>query len=141
MAGTQAIVALDIGERRIGVAVANTAARLAAPLTTVEHNSRVMEELVRILQRQQAIAVVVGLPRGLSGQHTAQTTAVEAFVLQLRQYIDLPIYWQDEALTSKQAEVELQSRHKPFTKADIDALAANYILEDFLKEHFKEPET
>ncbi|HEV2402571.1 MAG TPA: Holliday junction resolvase RuvX [Candidatus Saccharimonadales bacterium] len=133
------MVALDIGDRRIGVAVASRVARLAAPLITVANDEQVMKRLGQILQQHHASAVVVGLPRGLDGQHTAQTTAVETFVTALRAHVDLPIYWQDEALSSKRAEAELNGRRAAYRKEDIDSLAASYILEDFLHDHFREP--
>lgn len=133
---TATILALDVGERRIGVAVAGQAARLASPLTTVLHMDDVFDTLLRLVQEQHAAALVIGLPRGMAGQRTKQTEVIEAFVLNLRQYVDLPIYWQDEALTSRHAEEELEQRGRPYDKGDVDALAACYILEDFLKDHF-----
>jgi putative Holliday junction resolvase len=68
----------------------------------------------------------------LSGQETDQTAAVRSFAAQLKATLQVPLYWQDEALTSKQANVELEAKGKPFAKGDVDALAACYILQDFL---------
>jgi RNase H-fold protein (predicted Holliday junction resolvase) len=53
----------------------------------------------------------------------------------LGQKLPLPISWQDEAVTSVRAEEELRARGKPYVREDIDALAATYILEDYLHEH------
>jgi putative Holliday junction resolvase len=78
------------------------------------------------------------LPRGLDGQETTQTKIVEAFIYQLKSKIDLPIHIQDEAVTSKQAEAELQARGQGYNKEDIDALAATYILQDWLSGQAKE---
>ena len=128
-------VALDVGERRIGVALASQATRLASPLTTVIHDEKVYEAIEKLAVDHHAVALVVGMPRGMDGQKTRQTEVVEAFILQLRQRIDLPIYWQDEALTSKKAEEELEARGKPYAKGEVDALAACYILEDFLEDN------
>ena len=75
---------------------------------------------------------MVGLPRGLDGQRTAQTEEVEAFARGLGERFGLPVHMQDEAVTSKQAEAELEARGKPYGKGDIDALAATYILQDWL---------
>lgn len=132
------VVALDIGLRRIGVALASVAAGFPGPLTTVQHDDKIMHTLCNLLDEHEAVALVVGLPRGLDGQDTAQTRAVEAFVAELKKHTDIPLYWQDEALTSRKAEEELDGRGKPYGKGDIDALAATYILEDFLREHPKE---
>jgi putative Holliday junction resolvase len=129
------ILALDVGGRRIGVATANVIARIAHPLMVVENNEDTIDTLCRLADEEGAIGLVVGLPRNLSGQETEQTKTVQAFVDVLQQHIRIPVYWQDEAVTSKQAEAELIQRGKPYVKGDIDALAATYILEDFLKEH------
>jgi len=129
------ILALDVGGRRIGVASANVVARMAHPLTTVENNADILPVLQKILKEERAVGLVVGLPRSLNGEDTDQTRTIRTFVIALKEAIALPMYWQDEAVTSKKAEEELQGRGKPFAKGDIDALAATYILEDFLQEH------
>ena len=91
--------------------------------------------LFRSCHEEHVVQLVIGLPRGLAGQHTQQTRDVETFGQQIGQALHLPVAWQDEALTSVQAEQELHDRGKPYQKADIDALAATYILEDYLHEH------
>jgi putative Holliday junction resolvase len=135
LTSNSSIIALDIGERRIGVAAANAAARIPHPVTTILNDQAMVAALQTILKERDAAALVVGLPRGLNGQHTDQTRTVETFVTTLKQHITLPIYWQDEALTSHKAEAELNARQKAYTKDDVDALAATYILDDFLGEH------
>lgn len=131
----KSLLALDVGAKRIGVAVATVTARLPRPLITLERNNTFFGTLENIVDVEQAITLVVGFPRGLQGQHTAQTEAIESFTKELRQHFAMPIHFQDEALTSKHAEAELKSRGRPYERADIDALAATYILEDFLIEH------
>ncbi|HEY5806004.1 MAG TPA: Holliday junction resolvase RuvX [Candidatus Saccharimonadales bacterium] len=129
------VLALDVGERRIGVAVASVQARLSSPLTTIMRSDTTLNDIQELIDEHDARALVVGLPRGLDGQHTAQTVAVEEFKSSLEQVLAIPVYWQDEALTSRQAEAELNSRGKPYKKEDIDALSATYILEDFMRDH------
>lgn len=124
-----------MGEQRVGVAVASLAARLPRPLVTLKRDDIFFKELQRIIKTENAEALAVGLPRSLDGQHTAQTRAVEAFASELHDHFELPIHFQDEAVTSKQAEAELEARGKPYARGDIDALAATYILEDFLAGH------
>lgn len=135
LSSNSSILALDVGGQRIGVARANAVARIASPLTTLVNDESINESIQKLIAEHDAAALVVGLPRGLSGQHTDQTRSVEAFVANLRQAVNLPVYWQDEAVTSKQAEAELKARRKPYAKGDIDALAATYVLEDFLRDH------
>lgn len=128
------LLALDVGSKRVGVAVATAAARLPRPLTTLQRGDNFWTELRALIDNEQADELVVGLPRGLDGQQTAQTAATETFIDELKREIRLPIHRQDEALTSHKAEAELQGRGGPATKGDIDALAATYILEDYLTE-------
>lgn len=134
----KSIVALDVGERRIGVAVASLAARLPRPWGVIEQTADTLEHLHDLLRREQATALVVGLPRGLNGQETNQTAHVRSFINRLQSALQIPVYWMDEALTSHQAETELTLRKKPYSKGDIDALAACYILNDFLATHAKD---
>lgn len=126
------ILALDVGEKRIGVASARSDTKLASPLTTLTHDEHVWDNISKLIKEQSAQTVVVGLPRNLEGESTAQTRSVEAFTDQLRGKIAATVHLQDEAVTSVLAEDELEKRGKPYTKADIDSLAATYILEDFL---------
>lgn len=129
------VLALDVGARRIGVAIATFPARLPRPLITLLWDDTFFPALETIVEVEGVRALVVGFPRGLQGQHTAQTTAIETFTQGLREHFALPIDMQDEALTSKHAEAELKARGKPYDRGDIDALAATYILEDWLAEH------
>lgn len=127
-----AILALDVGAKRIGVAVASLIARLPRPLITLENNETFIPALQDIIEVENIGAIVVGFPRGMQGQHTAQTKEIEEFTQQLRTQFAMPIRFQDESVTSKQAEKELQARGGSYERGDIDALAATYILEDFL---------
>lgn len=135
LSSSQAIIALDVGAKRIGVASANPIARIAHPLVTLEHTDDILSKLEELAAQERAAMVVIGLPRGMQGQETDQTRTVEAFGKKVEERLGLPIYWQDEAVTSHKAEEELTSRGKPYSKGDIDALAATYILEDFLNDH------
>ncbi len=127
------VLALDIGTKKIGVARANLIARIAEPLTTLPNDDNFNDVLAKIISDQNASLLVVGLPRGLDGQDTDQTRYVRRFLDNLR--VDIPIHFQDEALTSVNAEQKLASQKKSFVKGDIDAQAASIILEDYLVEN------
>ena len=129
------ILALDVGERRIGVALADVRVRIPAPLATLQRGESTFHEIQELIDKHAVVILVVGLPRGLDGQHTAQTMAVEEFKSNLERTLSIPVRWQDEALTSRKAEEELTERGKPYKKEDIDALSATYILDDFLIDH------
>lgn len=127
------ILALDVGSVRVGVARASSAVQLAEPLTTLTVTQHIYDDIATLCTERAAGQLVIGLPRGLDGQETAQTAAVRKFAADLSQVVSLPMTLQDEALTSHQAEAELGTRGKPYAKTEVDALAACYILEDYLR--------
>lgn len=133
------ILALDVGERRIGVARASLIARLPQPLKTIQNSAAVADDIQTLVLNEDAAAIVVGLPRGMQGQETEQTRSIIEFVKQLEHKLTIPIYMQDETLTSVQAEKELMSNGKSADKMTVDELAATYILEDFLSQHKELP--
>lgn len=130
--GVTSVLALDVGARRIGVAVASRATRLPRPLTTLLFDETFWETLQKIIADERVDTLVVGYPRGLQGQRTAQTASIEDFIETLSTHFEFSIKLQDEALTSQRAKAELDARSKPYEKEAIDALAATYILEDWL---------
>lgn len=132
---TGKILAIDVGSVRIGLALAGMGARLPSPAGTIVNNATALGLLHDLCSHEHVTQLVVGLPRGMSGQDTQQTGTVRAFGEKLAKDLALPLAWQDEAVTSVRAEEELRSRGKPYAKEDVDALAATYILEDYLREH------
>ncbi len=130
------VLCLDVGERRIGIALASTIARLPAPLTTIDRNQEtdVYETISQITKSEDVSVVVVGLPRGMQGQETKQTIISRQFAQKLSEAISVPIVMQDEAGTSLEAERILKERGKAYEKGDIDAEAATIILRDYLNQ-------
>lgn len=127
-----AILALDVGEVRVGVALANPIARIASPLTTLQNNEQLIDGINKLVQENQVGTVVVGLPRGLEGQETAQTEKIRQFNAELQEKTGLTTVLQDEAVTSVLAEDHLKKTKKTYTKEDIDMYAAAQILQDYL---------
>ena len=125
-------LALDVGLARIGLATNPEGVRIAQPNGYIENSEQIESVLAETIEKENITDLVVGLPRGLQGQDTAQTTYVHDFVAKLKDVVSIPIHLQDEALTSVKAEEELKARGNSFEKGDIDALAATYILQDFL---------
>jgi putative holliday junction resolvase len=128
------IIALDVGDKRVGVARANSIARLPSPLVTLTRGDNFWLALEKLVADESAGVIVVGLPRNLEGNDTAQTKMAREFIVELKKRFDIPVETTDEALTSHKAEKELNARGKTYNKGDIDALAATYILEDYLNE-------
>ena len=131
---SQSLVCLDVGEKRIGVAVADPSIRIAVAFDTIEVDGDELKKIAEIIIREGAKTVVVGYPRNQSGETTAQTAYVENFAKQLEDIAE-HIVFQDESLTSVLAENRLIDMKKPYVKGDIDALAAAIILEDYMEMH------
>lgn len=134
MATPRNILSLDVGDRRIGVATANTVARMASPLLTLDRQQSedIYAEINNLIIEHDIREVVVGLPRGMEGQETAQTQIAREFAVKLKSTCGLPVHMQDEAATSLAAEDKLKASGKPYEKADIDKVAASIILDDWL---------
>jgi putative Holliday junction resolvase len=132
--GSQSLVCLDVGEKRIGVAVADTSVRIAVAFDTIAVDGDELSKIAEIVIREGAKMIVVGYPRNQQGETTAQTSYVERFAERLGEIAE-EIVFQDESLTSVIAENRLIAMKKPYTKGDIDAQAAAIILEDYMETH------
>lgn len=128
------LLGLDVGEKRIGVALADAAVRIAIPFDTILVDGNELTELTEHVAAQGADTLVVGYPRNQLGEATAQTNYVKAFVKRIEHLVPTVIF-QDESLTSVLAEQRLKEMGKPYAKADIDAHAAAIILQDYLEQH------
>ena len=136
------IVGLDIGERRIGVAVTDVTRTLARPLGVLRPGGLdadavqvAADEIARLAREEDGVvSIVVGLPRRLDGTSTDMTRRVEQFARQLATRTSLPVSLQDERLSSREAESRLALREKDWRvrKQRIDAAAAAVILQDYL---------
>lgn len=135
MASNKTLIALDVGEARIGVAVADTGVKIAVPFGAVEVDGNELKEIARIVASEGADTIVVGYPRNQSGESTAQTAYVETFAAQLANLADEIVY-QDESLTSVMAEQRLKAQGGKYTKGDIDSEAAAIILQDYLEQYY-----
>lgn len=122
---------MDYGSARVGLARGSSSARLAEPLTTVAEKESI-REIIKLAADNHAAGVIVGLPRGLDGNETEQTKLVRNWVQTAKAQMDLPFYWQDEALTSRQVAGKLQKSNSKHQSFDEHAQAAAAILQDFL---------
>jgi len=135
------VLGIDLGARRVGLAISDPSRTLARPLATIRVSSpqdavdQVMREVARLCGEEEGLAtIVVGIPRRLDGTATEQTRAAEAFLEALVARTPLPIAREDERLTSREAESRLAVRERDWRarKAKLDAAAAAVILQDFL---------
>ena len=130
------VMAVDYGKKRIGLAVANEAGRVAGPLTSIERKNR-REDLRRLREivREHGVRqIVVGHPLRLDGTRSEMALEAERFAERLQKHIGVPVELVDERLTSWEAE-QLLSRKKGERKkggSEVDAVAAAVILRDYL---------
>ena len=130
------ILALDVGEKRIGVALSDPTGLLATPLTTIERKGQDsdIDAALRLATEHEVGEIVVGLPLSMSGRRGPQAGRVDAFVRALAERTDIPLKSVDERLSSVQAERMLrESGVEPSkNKARIDSAAAAIILQSYL---------
>jgi putative Holliday junction resolvase len=129
-----AILGLDIGEKRIGVALAD--GLLAIPLTVIDRTGEAaeMEQLLALAREYGAERIVVGLPRSMDGSIGRQAERVLAFSGALAQYVDIPVDTWDERLSTVAAERLLldTGMKRKRRKGKRDAMAAAIILQAYL---------
>jgi UPF0755 protein len=133
------IIGLDIGEKRIGVATVDTSVKVAVPLKTVIVDGTEIEQIQQIMKDEDTKHLVIGLPRDYKGEETAQSKIVRTFADKLKA-AGAKIKFQDESLTSVQAESYLKKHKKRFSKEDVDMEAASIILQDFIESFGSKPE-
>ncbi|HUR34275.1 MAG TPA: Holliday junction resolvase RuvX [Vicinamibacterales bacterium] len=134
------ILGVDVGRRRVGLAISDPSATLARPLMTISVGNtdaldRVASEVMRLAREDDGLArVVVGVPRRLDGTPGDQTVFVERFIAALRARVPMPVHAEDERLSSREAESRLAVGERDWKKrkARLDAAAAAVILQDYL---------
>jgi putative Holliday junction resolvase len=148
------LIALDVGEARIGVAVCDASGFLASPYTTLHvtrDKRQTYQSIQELINETDAEGLVVGLPISLDGQIHVQGQRVQDFAEQLRSQITIPLTYWDERLSTVEAQRLLMQRgqdeggkrqrrggqqrtqtKKRRRSQEIDALAAAVILQDYL---------
>ena len=129
-------MALDVGDRRIGVALSDELGLTAQPLLTIARTNRRndLSSLRRIVRKNAIAEIVVGNPLYMSGDLSPQAVKAQTFADTLRREFGLPLHLWDERLTTTQAHRQLDDagRAKPGRKEIIDQVAAVLILQAFL---------
>ncbi|PYT77445.1 MAG: Holliday junction resolvase RuvX [Acidobacteria bacterium] len=151
-----AILSIDYGRARMGLAIADTEAKIAQPLTTLERINRNedMRRLRELVRDRGVTQVVVGLPLKLDGTRGEMAEGAERFARRVQKQLGVPVEMVDERLTSWEAERLLEETQGRFLHAEkpggarkhknrtervtVDALAAAVILKEYL-ERQKQP--
>lgn len=160
------LMALDVGEARIGVALSDASGFLASPYTTLRVSRDATETraaIQHLIEETEAEGLIIGLPISLDGEIHTQAKRVMAFATELKTQIALPVTFWDERLSTVEAERLLAERgvnsrarrqgkggrgvqqgshrRKRGGQQGIDALAAAVILQDYLDQHPAKRET
>lgn len=139
------VLGIDLGRRRIGLAVSDASATLARPLRTIERGPSDRLAVRELASAAAALAadedglalVVIGRPSRLDGLPTDETAHVEQMAEALRRRVAVPVVLQDERLSSHEADGRLASTERDWRvrKRKLDAAAAAVILQDYLDAH------
>lgn len=134
---------LDLGSKRIGVAVSDELGLTAQPVLTLETRRNPREDLrsiARLARRYQVAGIVIGNPLHLSGETSSRAAKTQSFAAELGTLTGLPVYLWDERLTSHEAhQILYQAGHaRQEHKRVVDQVAATLILQSFLDEKGRE---
>src|SRR6266851_87126 len=138
---TGRVLAVDVGARRVGLAISDASGTLARPLETIAVTSdadavdRVAQRIDELAREDDGLAaIVVGMPAALDGTATPESARASAFIAALSKRTPLAIATEDERLTSREAESRLAVRERDWRrrKRQLDAAAAAIILQDYL---------
>ena len=127
-------LSIDYGTRRCGLAVCDKSETIVSPLAVLE-KQKLVEEISRIIESEKIDAIVIGLPLNMDDTAGPQAKKVKKFAEQIKNRTNVPVYFQDERLSTfaaaeKLAEIELPKNKK---RKKLDAIAAAQILELFLE--------
>ena len=128
-------LAIDLGNKRTGLAICDGSETIASPLAVVEGRKELLKKIADVVKDEDIKAVVLGVPLNMDDSIGSQAKLVLEFAEQLKKYIEIPIHFQDERLstfgaTEKLADAEFTRKKK---RRRLDAVAAAEILEAFLE--------
>lgn len=124
------IIGLDIGDARVGVARVHSVAKIPEPLSPLANDDQFVTNLRNLLENQGCKTVVVGLPRNMSGEETAQSQKIRDFVTSLQSnFEEVNFIFVDESLSSARADEYIKKSKLAVSQ---DSVAACYILQEYL---------
>lgn len=131
------LLGLDIGGRRIGVAISDELGLIASPVAMVLRGPRVAQELRDLVVKYGAVRLIAGLPVGMSGREGPQAADVREYADAIASEVGLPLDYWDERLSTSIAERSLiaSGTRRDKRRAQVDAVAAAVILQSYLDHH------
>jgi putative Holliday junction resolvase len=129
-------LAIDYGDKHIGLAICDPAETIASPLVVIEGQKDLIKKIADIVRSENVEAIVLGLPLNMDDSQGFQAEQVFQFAEQLKNHLQIPIHFQDERLSSFSAEAKLAPAEftRKKKKKRLDAIAAAEILEAFLEQ-------
>jgi len=131
------VLALDLGQKRVGVAVTDSLSISITRLAALQRTNwkQLLTDVVHLIQRFDAKTVVIGLPLRLDGSYGDAAEAARLAAAKFARSLDIPVFLQDERLTSAEAQENLRSRgvRRPELSEMVDSESAAIILSDFLQ--------
>ncbi len=127
---------LDIGDSRIGVALSDPLGILATPLKIINRDDDqvAIEEIITIVRQNEIGLVIAGLPLNMNGSEGQQAIKTRSFVTELSNFLEVPVEYRDERLSTVSARELLQGGRKTDNDTRYDAAAAAVILQVYLDE-------
>jgi putative Holliday junction resolvase len=139
--GMGRLMALDLGEKRIGVALSDQTHSFARAFSVFKRKSRIedFERIRQIIDDKKVNLLIVGLPISASGVESVKAAWVRDYVADLENYISIEIELWDESFSTVDAEASLRSRGIKGRKRRerVDSVAAAFILQSYLDEHHR----
>ncbi|MBI2418185.1 MAG: Holliday junction resolvase RuvX [Ignavibacteriales bacterium] len=130
------ILAIDYGEKRIGIALSDPLGILASPLCVLENNEKALEKLLMLFTEHNVYQIVLGFPLKEDGSDTHSTALVKQFKAAIEKMSSIPVAYVDEryssSIASERVRQSVSKKMKRRDKGLIDMNAAVVILEDYL---------
>lgn len=126
------LLAVDYGDKRVGLALAHAVARLPRPLCTLQNGPQLIADIQTAVAEERVVGLVVGLPRNMDGSLGSQAAKCQEFGHMLGQTLGLPVSFAEEALSSVEASSYMEVMDAQ--KAGLDAVSAACILERYFTE-------
>jgi len=126
------ILGIDLGRKRIGLALGDTDNRLAVGLPTIINNKIIFRQIRQIIDNHNIQKLIVGLPKTLNGKIGQQASYTQKWAKDLSDYLGVDVEYEDERLSSKMARDSLIAVGQKLSKEGIDQAAAVLILQNYL---------
>lgn len=131
------LLGLDLGERRVGVAISDDIGIFASPHETIDLRHATLQRVAELVEQHRIDGIVVGLPSTMGGEEGFQARETRAMAAEIEELVDVPIRFWDERLTSAIADQLMyqNKRAKRRRKEERDAIAAAVMLQGYLDAH------